>query len=197
MKDLSDRLYHWLYQQQSLQTAALVTGLVLIAIHVAALLKADSWRSQLNALPRSQKAGTAILTVGFIWAMMVVTSCDLGEFDRLRWVAQFMFVAFYVGMLFWVTDYLGARSVGIILLLAACPILDAAFLKDPASRVILSSLCYVWLTLGLFWVGMPYTMRDQIAWVTKTPARYRLAAFAGLAWGALLVILSQTAYRGS
>ena len=44
---------------------------------------------------------------------------------------------------------------------------------------------------------MPYTMRDQIAWVTKTPARYRLAAFAGLAWGALLVILSQTAYRGS
>jgi hypothetical protein len=27
MKDLSDRLYQWLYQQQSLQTAALVTGL--------------------------------------------------------------------------------------------------------------------------------------------------------------------------
>ena len=197
MKEFSDRLYTWLYDQQSLQTMALVVGLVLIAVHAAAFVMADRLRTQLSALPRSQKVGTVALTIGFIWGLLVATSCDLGEFDRLRWLAQLMFVVFYIGMLFWVTDYLGARSIGIILLLAACPVLDAAFLKEPASRVVLSFLSYVWLTLGLFWVGMPYTMRDQIAWVTKTPGRFRAAAAAGLAYGIVLVALAFTAYRGS
>jgi hypothetical protein len=40
-------------------------------------------------------------------------------------------------------------------------------------------------------------MRDQIAWLTASPSRYRFAALAGIAWGVLLVILSLTAYRGS
>lgn len=197
MKELSDRIYSWLYQQQSLSTMALIVGLLLIAGHLVALLKGDALRSRLRELPRSQKIGTVILTIAFLWAMVVVTSCDLGEFDRLRWLAQFMFVGFYLGMLFWVTDYLGARAIGCLLLLAACPVLDAAFLREPTSRVALSALCYVWLTLGLFWVGMPYTMRDQIAWVTASPSRYRFASLAGIAWGLLLVILSLTAYRGS
>ena len=39
---------------------------------------------------------------------------------------------------------------------------------------------------GMFWVGMPYTLRNQITWITATETRWRAAAFAGLAYGALL-----------
>jgi hypothetical protein len=99
-------------------------------------------------------------------------------------------------MLFWVNDYLGARAIGIFLLLAPCPALDAAFLKATDARVILSILCYVWITLGLFWIGMPYTMRNQIAWVTRTAGRFKGFAAAGLAYGVLLTVIAFTAYKG-
>jgi hypothetical protein len=57
-------------------------------------------------------------------------------------------------------------------------------------------VCYAWLTLGLFWVGMPFTLRDQIAWVQKTPGRFRIMALAGLVCGAVLIIMSFTAWKG-
>ena len=43
------------------------------------------------------------------------------------------------------------------------------------------------IVLGMFWVGMPYTLRNQISWVSASEKRWRAAAFAGLAYGALLV----------
>jgi hypothetical protein len=126
----------------------------------------------------------------------VATSMELGDFERLRWLAQFSVPVIFVAMLFWVNDYLGARAIGIFLLLIACPLLDAAFLRPPGSRVLLSFICYVWITLGLFWVGMPYTMRDQISWVTKTAGRYRALAAAGAAYGVLLLIIAATSFSG-
>ena len=44
------------------------------------------------------------------------------------------------------------------------------------------------IVAAMFWVGMPFTMRNQITWVTASEKRWRGAAFAGIAYGALLVI---------
>jgi hypothetical protein len=27
------------------------------------------------------------------------------------------------------------------------------------------TLVYLWIIFGMFWVGMPYTLRDQISWI--------------------------------
>lgn len=195
MKELCDTIYKWLYKDSSLSTAALITGLVILIAHVFALVKAPVAMEKLRTLPRSQNAGTVILTVDFIWAFVVATSIELGDFERLRWLAQFSVPVIYVAMLFWVNDYLGARSIGIFLLLAACPVLDAAWLKTD-SRWVLNLLCYVYLTLGLFWIGMPYTLRDQITWATRTAGRFKGLALAGAGYGLLLLILAFTCYKG-
>jgi hypothetical protein len=44
----------------------------------------------------------------------------------------------------------------------------------------------------MFWVGTPYTLRDQISWVSKSEGRWRLAAMAGVVYGALLILLEFT-----
>lgn len=196
MKDLSDKIFEWLYRGLSLQTVGLMVGVALIIVHVLALIKAPSVMDKLKSVPRSQNIGTIFLTVDFVWAWVVATSMELGDFERLRWLAQFSVPVIYVAMLFWVNDYLGARSIGIFLLLAACPVLDAAFLQPPDSRALLSLICYVWITLGLFWIGMPYTMRDQIGWVTRTAARYRAFALAGVGYGIMLVAVAFAFYKG-
>ena len=66
------------------------------------------------------------------------------------------------------------------------------FLRPEMSRLFLVTLVYVWVALALFWVGMPFTLRDQIAWVTGGEKRWRAAVFAGLAYGALLLVLPLT-----
>jgi hypothetical protein len=195
MKELCQKIYGPLYESLTLQTAGLLVGLLLLLTHVAALLKEPVLRAKLKELPRSQNVGTILLTIAFVWGYIVATCIDLGDFERLRWLAQFSCPVIYVAMLFWVNDYLGARSLGILLLLAACPPLDAAWLKAD-SRWVLNLICYVWLTLGMFWVGMPYTLRDQIAWVLKSPGRYKALAIAGIAYGAVLIVMSFTAWKG-
>lgn len=196
MKELCDPVYNWLYHSLSLQTVGMAVGLALIAVHILALVKAPAVMEKLKTVPRAQNIGTVFLTIDFIWAWVVASSIELGDFERLRWLAQFSVPVIYVAMLFWVNEYLGARAIGIFFLLAVCPVLDAAFLKPPSSRVILNLLCYIWITLGLFWIGMPYTMRDQIAWATRTAGRYRALALSGVGYGVVLVVLALVFYKG-
>lgn len=195
MQELSDDIYKWLYKGLSLQSIGIVVGVLLIGVHLFALLRQEKILPWLSTVPRSQNVGTVFLTVGFLWAWMVATSMDLGEFAQVRWLAQFCLPVFYVAMLFVANDYLGARAIGIVLLLAACPVLDAAFLKQPSSRLLLSTLAYVWIVAGLFWVGMPFTMRNQIAWLRAKPGRYRALCLAGVVYG-VLVLTAALLYFG-
>lgn len=198
MKDLSDGIYQWLYQGGlSLRSIGLIVGVLLVVGHVFALIRQDKILPWLSTVPRSQNIGTLFLTVSFLWAWMVATSMDLGEFHQARWLAQFTLPVFFVGMLFIANDYLGARALGMFLLLAACPVLDAAFLKQPQSRLLLSTLAYGWIIIGLFWVGMPFTMRNQIAWLQSKPSRYRLLCFGGIIYGVLIIAAALKYYGGA
>ncbi len=187
MNELSKSIYHLLYEGLSLRTMGLLVGAFMLLLHLVALLKPAATEAFLQKLPRSQNVGTWVLTLAFLLGLVAATSMDLGDFARLRYVAQIALPIMFLSLLFYANDYLGARSIGIFILLAACPILNAAFLQPPASRVLLSGITYVWILLALFWIGMPFTMRDQIAWLTKSPARLRLATLAGIAYGAVLM----------
>jgi cytochrome c biogenesis protein CcdA len=48
-------------------------------------------------------------------------------------------------------------------------------------------LAYVWIILGLFWVGMPFVLRDQAAWATKSDGRFKALALGGVVYGVVLV----------
>lgn len=192
MKELSQSIYDFLYTGHHLQAAGLLLGGLLVVLHLIALLKPDATKTWLNKLPRNQNVGTWVLAVAFVWTMVVATSMDLGEFAKVRYLAQFAVPAMFLSLLFFTNDYLGARSLGILAILAACPLLEAAFLQPPPSRLLLSGLCYVYVILGLFWIGMPHTLRDQISWATKTPARFKMATLSGLAYGVVLVACAVT-----
>lgn len=191
MKDLTDLIYKPLYEgvRSHLQLVGILLGVGLILLHLLALVKKDSTSAFLKKLPRDTGMfATVLLTVDFVLAFVVVTSMDLGEFYHLRWLAQAVLPVMYLALCFWVNDYLGARATGIFMLLIATPILNAAFLKEPATRLLLPVLAYIWLTLGLFWIGMPATLRDQVAWLTAKDSRYRGACIAGIAYGAAIVL---------
>ena len=114
-----------------------------------------------------------ILAVDTLWALWLVSNMDLGEFCQYRTLLQIGVPVAFVLTLIFVDEFLAVGALGMFALLAAEPVLSAAFLRPEIARLLLVVLAYVWLTLGLFWVGMPYVLRDQIAWITKNGPRFR------------------------
>ena len=170
-----------------LQPTGIVVGLLLIAVHVWALTAPTPTQSFLKSLPRSRTWGAILLVISAVWAFWLVRTMDLGEFARLRTALT---IAVPVGaVLAWlfVDEFLAVRALGILALLAADPLLEAAFLRPETSRLILVCLAYAWIVAGLFLVGMPYILRDLTTWLLANQARYRRAAVAGIVYGAVIV----------
>jgi len=176
----------------SLYTTGLLVGALLLILHAVALLHAEKVRQFLQRLPRSREMGAVLLTVNAAWALTLLARMDLGEFTTYRPIFLAITGIGYFLTLNFVEEFLAVRALGMLLLLAAEPLLEAAFLRPETSRLLLSVLAYVWATLGLFWVGKPYLLRDQIAWVCKTETRWRIAALAGAVYGLAILAAALT-----
>ncbi len=178
----------------SLHTVGLIVGLLLLASHVIALVRPEQTKGWLVKLPRSKPLGIGFLAVDSLWAFWLVSNMDLGEFSQYRtWLQIGVPIAFVLTLVF-VDEFLAVRALGMFALLAADPVLSAAFLRPEFARLLLVVLAYVWLTLGLFWVGMPYVLRDQIHWITQTGRRFRALTLAGLVYGLVLLFCAVAIY---
>lgn len=170
-----------------LKTVGIVVGLLLIAVHLVALWRSKEGVYWLKDFPRSRAAGTVLIVVAGIWSLILIRTMDLGEFAGLRNV---MSIAVLAGtFLAWryLEEFLAVRALGMLALLAAEPLLEAAFLKPDPTRLLVVVLAYAWIVLGLFWVGIPWVLRDQVRWLTQNLARYRAAALGGIVYGVLVL----------
>lgn len=175
-----------------LETALVLTGLFLIALHALALWKAAAVQAWLREFPRAPGIGAVLLVVAAVWAWWLIKTIDLGEFTN--WRQRLLIIIPVAAGLTWmyVEEFLAARALGMLALLAAEPLLEAAFLRPELGRLLLVTLAYAWIVFAMFWIGMPYTLRNQIAWVSASQKRWRAAAFAGLVYGALLLLVRVT-----
>ena len=94
------------------------------------------------------------------------------------------------GMILHVKEFLAVRALGLLALMAAAPFLYAAYLEPQASRILVPIFAYGMIFCGLFWVGMPFTMRDAITWAVKTDGRYRALTLGGLGYGVVVLVCS-------
>ncbi|MCB1205817.1 MAG: hypothetical protein KDN18_16260 [Verrucomicrobiae bacterium] len=182
-------LYNLLYEPGlPLKLMGLLVGLWLVASHVFALLRPELVKPWLSAFPRNEKIGTVLVTIGFAWAFMIWSCMDLGEFFKVERPVQFLIAGMCVGVIVYVKEFLAVRALGFLMILAAAPMLESAFLKDPQSRLFLVVFAYAIAIKGMFWVGMPYLLRDQIKWVLSSENRFRAGALAGAAYGLVIAV---------
>jgi len=144
------------------------------------------------------------LAMGWFWLLVApkglgflsALTMELGEFDKLKPALRIIIPLAYYGLITQVKEFLFPRGLGAFLLMAAAPLLGAAFLKDPSSRLLVSIFAYAMIIKGLFFVSMPYLFRDGVNWATESAGRWKMLAMAGLAYGVLVLLLSLTAWRG-
>jgi len=181
--------------QLSLFTTGLSAGILLIAGHAFALAQEGACITMAKAFPRSRPAATVLLAIAAVWSFLLVRTIDLGEFSPLRNIMLLAIVAGAILSWIYVPEFLAVRALGMLLLLAAEPLLGSAALRVEPTRLLVVVLAYAWVIAGLFFVGMPYLLRDAVAWVTENSLRWKAAAAGGVIWGAALVVCAVSLWR--
>jgi hypothetical protein len=178
----------------SLQTAGFIAGLLLLLVSLPGLLMPGRARGWVTHFPRSFPVGIILLTLAFLWSMWLLASMEMGEFSSFRKPLLIAVPIGYVLVLRFVNEFLAVRALGILALLAGEPLLDAAFLRYEHSRLLVTVFAYLLIVLGLFWVTMPYVLRDQLGWITRTTARWRSISVLGLVYAAAILFCAFTRY---
>lgn len=178
----------------SLSQVAVALGLAYLITHGWAVWRPQAAMSVLRAFPRHGLAGWVLLALATLWFVGLMATIDLMEYTPHR--AKFVLGTLVLGGLsaHFMREFLAVRSLGVLLLLVAQVLLDAAFLRDETSRLVVTVTAYAYVVAGMFMVGAPYMMRDAIAWLTKNELRFRIAAGLGTAFGLLLLFLAAVAY---
>ncbi len=177
----------------SLQTAGIIAGAFLILMSLPGLFKPDL-ANVAQRFPRSHIAGVVLLTISLIWTFWLLATIQMGEFAGFRRPLLIALPIGYVLILRFVEEFLAVRALGILCLLAAEPLLDAAFLRYETSRLLVTVFAYLLVVAGLFWVTMPYLLRDQINWSARSAFRWRFLHAIAFVYGGVILTFAVTQY---
>ena len=194
------------YEQIPLFTAGLVLAVWLIGLHLLMLAKPTEVQGYLKKFPRDPVAGQILLAVGLAWFWLLVApdnlgklsalQMDLGEFNKAKPLLRLVVPAAVIAVAMSVRDFLAVRALGLCGLMAAAPLLESAFLKDPGTRLLIPIYSYAMLTASMFMVGMPDLFRDAVTWVSSNRTRWNAAGLAGLAYGVATLVCAFLFWRG-
>jgi hypothetical protein len=178
----------------SLQTVGMVAGALLVLISLPGFVKPGLVQNWLKRMPRSSIAGVVLLTIAGVWSFWLLATMEMGEFSSFRKPLLIGLPIGYVLVLRFVEEFLAVRALGILCLLTAEPMLEAAFFRYETSRLFVTVFAYLLVLAGLFWVTMPYLLRDQINWSTRTSMRWHAIHGVTAAYGFAILICAMTQY---
>lgn len=179
----------------NLSTVAAGVGLLYALPHVYGILKPSSFAAAMRRFPRSTPIGCVLTLGATVWFLYYVSLETVADFASMKPFLYLLFGAVGVGTCLFVRDFLAVRGLAVILLLGAKLITDTARVVDTDWRLVLVTLAYVWVFVGMWFTISPWRMRDLIEWATASEARTRLVSGLRLSFGVLMLALAVTAYK--
>lgn len=178
----------------SLASVAVWLGFGLLLFHAWALWEYDRAVVFLKAMPRSDLAGGILLAMATTWAAWLAGNINLMEYSNYR--PLFVLAAAGLGISSWlyVREFIAVRSLGILALLAANILLDAAFLRGDQARWIVVGYAYLIIGGGMLMVGAPYLLRDAMDWGFRSAQRGKCFLALGAGFGMILIALGLFIY---
>lgn len=177
----------------SLTLATLLPGLLLLVSGMLLLLNHSGWVAALRAFPRSRSAAYVFFSAGAAWFLHAIWNLSPADFGEYRvWLfAGFVIVAALSFRC--VPDFLAVRGACVLVLMAAMPLLDAAYMEyEKPQRLFMVTFVYVALSAAIWLGAQPWRLRDFFTWLFARPARMRGLGGALAAYGLLLSIVAFT-----
>lgn len=168
----------------SLFLATLLPGLALAALGAGLIAQRAGFVGALKALPRSTGATYALFlpaAVWFLYRLWHLSAADFGDYRK--WIfAGFLAVAALAFK--YVPDFLAVRGLAALVLLAASPLLDAAYMEyDRPQRLLMVTEVYAGIAAAVWLGGQPWRLRDWLEWLFAAPARARTLGAAAVVYG--------------
>ncbi|MBI3886807.1 MAG: hypothetical protein HY302_13915 [Opitutae bacterium] len=170
----------------SLLLATLLPGLFLALLGGLLVWGDPRVSSTARALPRSKRAAQLFFGAGALWFLWRLTK--LGEADLIFFqTPTYVVVSFGVLALlafFYTPDFLAVRGLCVLMLLAAEPLLYAAYMEFAhPQRLLMVGAVYAGLSAALYFAAVPYRLRDFLEWLFLRPGRARMAGWILLSYG--------------
>lgn len=182
-----------------LQMAGWLIGALSLLGGLLCLRAPERVKQWMIKFPRSRTPGRVLVTVDLVWSALLIHAMYLGAFDQakpLLWVLTPLLIFLCIR---YMDELLSPRALGGLLLLAAGPLLNLARFHptpmDPTPwRLVITTLCYVWIVYGLWLLCAPYTFRRLNTWWLRRDPQLRAAGVMKLAFGIALIIISTLFY---
>ena len=170
----------------SLLLATLLPGIFLALLGGLLVWGDPRVSSTAKALPRSKRGAQLFFGLGALWFLWRLTR--LGEADLIFFqTPTYVIIGFGVLALlayFYTPDFLAVRGLCVLMLLAAEPLLYAAYMEFAhPQRLLMVSAVYLGLAAALYLAAAPYRLRDFFEWLFLRPGRARLAGWILLSYG--------------
>lgn len=148
----------------------------------------------LRAFPRSVWPGRALVVADTVWFAAVLLGTGMNWIDAHRPLVMLLAVVLCLGIVFFMPELLSVRAFGTLLLLAANPIIEAAFMHPAGSRLVMTTYAYALAIIGCVLVWSPYLFRRWLRPLVENPGASRAAGAAGAIAGLCLAALGLFAY---
>lgn len=170
----------------SLFLATLLSGLFLALLGALLFWNNSLVGSMAKALPRSNRGAWLFFGAGALW--FILRCAQLNESDLIFFktpgVVMIAFGVLAVLAFIYAPDFLAVRGLCMLMLLAAEPLLYAAYMEyEHPQRLLLVAAVYLGLGLALYLAAAPYRLRDFFEWLFRQPARPRLVGTLLLSYG--------------
>jgi hypothetical protein len=177
-----------------LKIIALLLGILSIATGIWALYSPDQVRRVLKNLPRNQTVGRVLMAINLILITYVLYHSDLRDWNWIKLPFFVLALPIYIFIISLVNQYLGARSIALFLLIVADPVLRVCFLREEPSSLVITTIAYIWITLGICFFMVPHWFRDWISFWTCVESRIKWSGRARVILGISLILLGVFAY---
>ncbi|MEO6002761.1 MAG: hypothetical protein ABIZ04_06770 [Opitutus sp.] len=171
--------------------ATLLPGLVLLVLGAPLLLNHRGYVTALERMPRSTTAAAIFFGIGALWFLYAVWHLSVADFGDYRTPLTIGFAVVAALSFKCVPDFLAVRGLCVLVLMAATPLLGAAYMEyQYPQRRFMVSLVYLLIALAIWLGASPFRLRDFFERLFARPGRIR--AFGGLlvGYGALLTFVA-------
>lgn len=161
--------------------------LTLVLPHAAAKV----WR----ALPRSVWPGRLLAALCIVWAALWLCIMPLGPLSVIRDLLWLLVPIAIASVCIFTPELLTCRAIGGLLVLVPTPMLSSAAWHSSPFRYVVIVYAYAMIVTGMYYIALPWLLRDHITWSLAKPVRSRTIAIAAVALGLALVALAATAFK--
>lgn len=178
-----------------LSTLAIALGLLYLLPNIFGVLKPAKFGEAARKFPRYTPIGYPLMLLATAWFVFNVYREPIADFEKMKPYLCGFFAAVGLGACLFVKDFLPVRGLAVLLLLAAKLMVDTARWADTSWRLVITTLAYIWILVGMWFTISPWRMRDLANWLTANENRIRLFTGARVAFGVFVLLLGLTVFR--